>query len=244
MRSTYVHARAIRYYMWKKIRKFIFRCILFFFISTISLVVLFRWVPVKYTPLMLQRYIENFSNDDFRTRKQWRPISEISYNMVLAVMASEDNNFMEHSGFDWDAIDRAMEHNRRSNKKHGASTITQQTAKNVFLLPSRTWVRKGLEAYFTLLVEVFWSKERIMEVYLNVIETGKGIYGVEAAAQTYFRKSAAKLTRGEAALIAAILPNPQQRNPAKPSQYLLQRQAKIMKLMTLLNPPDIAARKN
>lgn len=230
--------------MWKKIRKLLLRGILFFFIFTIFLVLLFRWVPVKYTPLMLQRYIENFSDDGFRTRKQWSPIEDISYNMVLAVMASEDNNFMDHSGFDWDAIDRAMEHNKRSKKKHGASTITQQTAKNVFLLPSRTWVRKGFEAYFTFLIELFWSKERIMEVYLNVIETGSGIYGVEAASRTYFNKSASGLSRAEAALIASILPDPQQRNPARPSPYLLKRQAKIIKLMSLLSPPDIAARRN
>lgn len=185
---------------------------------------------------MLYRYIENMDDDSYFTNKKWKPIQKISHNMVLAVMASEDNNFMDHSGFDWDAIDRAVEHNKRSTRKIGASTITQQTAKNVFLLPSRTWLRKGLEAYFTVLIEVLWSKERVMEVYLNVIETGSGIYGVEAAAKKYFGTSAARLTRKEAALIAAILPNPRVRNPIKPTPYLQRRQQKIMNLMTKLKP--------
>jgi monofunctional biosynthetic peptidoglycan transglycosylase len=145
---------------------------------------------------------------------------------------------MEHNGFDWDAIRKAREHNKRSKNKYGASTISQQTAKNVFLLPSRTWIRKGLEAYFTVLIELMWSKERIMEVYLNVIEVGPGIYGVEAAAQYYFDKPAARLNRSEAAKIASILPSPQTFNIISPGQTLLRRQYRIRTGMSHLYLPE------
>lgn len=159
-------------------------------------------------------------------------MDQISPNLVQAVVASEDNRFMDHFGFDFDAIEKARIHNEHSRRKHGASTITQQTAKNVFLWQGRTWVRKGFEAYFTLLIEIFWSKERIMEVYLNVIEMGPGIYGAEAASQKYFGHSAKNLTRAEAALIAAALPDPLKRNPARPSPYLRKRQEQILRNMS------------
>ena len=156
--------------------------------------------------------------------------------MIQAVVAAEDNRFLEHWGIDVEAIEKAVEHNKRHRRKHGASTITQQTAKNVFLWPARTYTRKALEFYFTTMIELTWSKKRIMEVYLNVIETGDGIYGAEAAAQKYFHKPASKLTRGEAALIAAALPNPRKRNPAAPSDYLWRRQARILDLMNKIPP--------
>lgn len=153
--------------------------------------------------------------------------------MQLAVVTSEDQQFLWHHGFDLEAIEKAMKYNekqkkRKRNKMRGASTISQQTAKNVFLFPARNFLRKGLEVYFTALIEIFWSKQRILEVYLNVIETGDGIYGVEAAAQYYFHKPAAKLTAPEAALIAAVLPNPRKYNAGNPSGYVLRRQAFIL----------------
>lgn len=151
--------------------------------------------------------------------------------MIRAVVASEDNRFTEHWGIDIQAVQKAVDYNKRHKRKRGASTITQQVAKNVFLWPARTYIRKGLELYFTVLIEAIWSKKRIMVVYLNVMETGNGIYGVEAAAQKYFKKPASKLTRGQAALIAASLPNPRGRNPARPTAYMLRRQAKILDLM-------------
>jgi len=151
--------------------------------------------------------------------------------MVQAVVASEDNLFLDHWGVDFKAIEKAIEHNEHSRRKHGASTITQQTAKNLFLWPSRTYLRKGFELYFTGLMELIWSKKRIMEVYLNIIETGDGIYGVESAANSYFKKPAMKLSKGEAVLIAVSLPDPRRRNPVKPSRYMLQRQAEILDLM-------------
>jgi len=163
-------------------------------------------------------------------------LKKISPHMIQAVVAAEDNRFLEHWGIDVEAIEKAVEHNKRYRRKRGASTITQQTAKNVFLWPARTYTRKAFEFYFTTMIELTWSKKRIMEVYLNVIETGDGIYGVEAAAQKYFHKPASKLTRGEAALIAATLPNPRKRNPAAPTSYMLKRQARILDLMNKLPP--------
>ena len=153
--------------------------------------------------------------------------------MPLAVLCSEDQLFMEHNGFDMKAIEKALEYNdkKKGKKLRGGSTISQQTAKNVFLWQGRSWLRKGLEAYFTLLIEVMWSKERIMEVYLNVIEMGDGIYGTEAAAQEYFQKSAAKLTASQAALIAAVLPNPRKWSPANPTGYIKKKQQWILRQM-------------
>ncbi len=219
---------------WKRLKKLLLWATVFFFGSTILAVIVYRWVPVYYTPLMLIRSIQNTGDDKFSTQKKWVSIDDISYNMVLAVVASEDNNFLTHSGFDWKAIDDAAAHNKKSKRLRGASTISQQVAKNVFLWPNRSYLRKGLEVYFTFLIEMFWSKQRIMEVYLNVIETGKGVYGVEAAAKLYFKKSAKNLSRPEAALIAAILPDPRRRNPAKPTPYLLKRQAQLLNLMSLV----------
>jgi monofunctional biosynthetic peptidoglycan transglycosylase len=149
-------------------------------------------------------------------------------------MASEDQKFYEHNGFDWEAIKKAYEYNAKKKRKRpikGASTISQQTAKNVFLWPGRSWVRKGFEVYFTFLIELFWSKERIMEVYLNVIEMGDGVYGAEAASQTYFKKPASKLTKDNAAAIAAILPNPRKYSASKPGPYIQQRKEWIKRNM-------------
>lgn len=202
-----------------------------FLASTIISVIALRFIPVYFTPLMFIRVGEQIADgDEIRLRHRWVPMSRISQELPVAVMASEDQRFMEHHGFDFQAIEHAVETNakRGGKRKLGASTISQQTAKNVFLWPGRTWVRKGLEAYFTFLIEIFWSKERIMEVYLNSIEMGRGIYGADAVAEWHFHCRAKDLTREQCALIAATLPNPLRYNTASPSHYMNKRQRKIL----------------
>lgn len=227
--------------MIKKIVRYIGIAILAGILLSIVSVVILRFVPVFITPLMIIRSVEQvIDGKPIKMKKTWEPINKISHNMVQAVVASEDNLFMEHFGFDEKAIEKAMQHNAKGKRIRGGSTISQQTAKNVFLFPDRTYVRKALEAYFTLLIEIVWTKERIMEVYLNVIETGDGIYGVEAAAQTYFHCHASELTRPQAVLIAVSLPNPRKFNPAHPSPYLLKRQAKILGLMKKIEQVDFS----
>jgi len=189
-------------------------------------------VPVPLTPLMLIRCIEQKSDGkDMRLKHDWVPLEEINERLQLAVVCSEDQNYLRHDGFDWGAIKKAMKQNKKGKRIRGGSTITQQTAKNVFLWSGRSYIRKGFEAYFTFLIELFWSKERIMEVYLNSIEMGDGIYGAEAAAQHWFKKSAIKLNKDQAAAIAAVLPNPRKyvANPAGP--YMQNRKAWIKKQM-------------
>jgi monofunctional biosynthetic peptidoglycan transglycosylase len=211
-----------------------------FFASTIFMVVLYRFVNPPLTSLMIIRWFEHDGkNGDFRFEKKWVSLDDISRNMVLAVVAAEDNNFATHFGVDWEAVEKARQINKYSRIKHGASTITQQTAKNVFLFPSRTWIRKGLELYFTYLIEIFWSKERIMEVYLNVIEMGRGIYGVEAASQCYFHKPAIDLTKTECAMFTAVLPRPLKRNPSKPTGYMRGYQSRVLKLMDMIGKVEL-----
>jgi monofunctional biosynthetic peptidoglycan transglycosylase len=182
---------------------------------------------------------KQFAHDKtFTQRHIWVDYPAISPYAVRAVIASEDNRFCEHKGFDWVEINHAIQENKDGKRRRGASTITQQTAKNVFLWPESSWLRKGLETYYTILIEMLWNKRRIMEVYLNIAEMGKGIYGVEAASQYYFKKSAAQLTAGEAALIAACLPNPLQRNPAKSSPYMNRRKTQILALMRKTGPVE------
>ena len=210
-----------------------------FFASTILAVILLRFVPVYFTPLMFLRLAEQVSEGrELKLSHHWVSINHISPSMPIAVMASEDAKFKEHWGFDFEAIEKAAKRNKEHPEKRmkGGSTITQQTAKNVFLWPDRTWVRKGLEAYFTVLIEVFWSKERIMEVYLNSIEMGEGIYGVEAVAQENFNIPAEQLTRSQCALIAATLPNPRRFSSKNPSDYILKRQKRIIHEMKFVNP--------
>ena len=214
----------------KLIRKFLVRIVVAFFASTILAVVAYRFVPVYVTPLMIIRL---FQQEQPKLRHSWVPLSAMSPRMPLAVMASEDQRFLEHDGFDFEAIKAAAKRNREHPEKNrlGASTISQQTAKNVFLWPGRSWLRKGLEAYFTVLIEQCWSKERIMEVYLNSIEMGDGIYGAEAVAREHFGTSAASLTADQCALIAATLPNPRRFSSATPSSYMLKRQKQIRRQM-------------
>jgi monofunctional biosynthetic peptidoglycan transglycosylase len=186
---------------------------------------------------MLIRYVENISNGNYRNIREWVSIDKISENAVLAVIAAEDNMFMEHFGIDWDAIKKAKTYNKIHGTRLGGSTITQQTAKNVYLLPSRTWSRKALEAYFAILIEIFWSKKRIMEVYLNIIEVGDGLYGIETAAKKYFGKSAKELSAYEASQIASILPNPRKFKIRKPTDELKNKQTKIRSQMRKMKHP-------
>lgn len=226
----------------RKILRFLLRLFLWFLGSTILVTIIYRFVPVPVTPFMICKMVEQArdENRDVSFNKQWVPIEEISSNMAVAVIAAEDQRFLKHFGFDLEAIDKARKYNARHKGKRvkGASTISQQTAKNVFLWADRSWLRKGLEVYFTFLIEVFWSKERIMEVYLNVIETGDGIYGVEAASQKYFRKSSSKLSKQEAALIAACLPNPVRWSPAHPTAYIRKKQGWILRQMGFMTRPE------
>jgi monofunctional glycosyltransferase len=220
------------------IAKLVWKSALWFFGLSIGLVILYRFVPVPITPLMLIRLVEQGIDPDKELRlvKDWVSINDISKHAPQAVVASEDQTFMKHFGFDFKSLKKAWESNKKSKRVRGASTITQQTVKNVFLWPSRSYIRKGFEAYFTILVELLWSKERILEVYLNVIEMGDGIYGIEAASKTFFDKPSAKLTKGQAALVAAVLPNPRRWNPARPSSYIRGRQGWIMRQMSNLSP--------
>jgi monofunctional biosynthetic peptidoglycan transglycosylase len=206
-------------------------CVLFFVLSIAS-VIIFRWVPVPLTPVVLVRGVEQFKNDKgVIMEHDWVPLEDISPKLQLAVVCSEDQNYLKHFGVDWGAIQKAMKENEQGKRVRGASTITQQTAKNVFLWQGRSYLRKGLELWFTLLIEVFWNKERIMEVYLNSIEMGNGIYGAEAASQHWFHKSAKKLNKDEAAAIAAILPNPLRFKANPASAYVNGRKVWIKQQM-------------
>ena len=222
--------------MIKKILRFIAKLIGWFFLFSFFLVLIFKWVPLPFTPLMAIRY---FEHPDEEIKHDWVPIEEISKNLQLAVICSEDQNFENHSGFDFEAIQKAIENNKKGKRVRGASTISQQTAKNAFLWPGRNYIRKGLEAYFTFLIEFLWSKERILEVYLNSIEMGKGVYGAQAAAQSWFGKDALNLSPSEAAAIAAILPNPRtyRANPA--SNYISQRKSWITQQMKFYGEFDL-----
>ncbi|MDR6968660.1 monofunctional biosynthetic peptidoglycan transglycosylase [Flavobacterium arsenatis] len=218
--------------MIKKIFRFLWKAMLYFFVISTFLVVVFKFVPVPFTPLMGIRALEQKADGKEMTcSHDWVPLEEISPNIQKAVIASEDANFLAHYGFDFNAIEKAMENNEKGKKLKGGSTISQQTAKNVFLWQGRSYLRKGLEAYFTVLIELIWGKERIMEVYLNSIEMGSGVYGVQAAANHWYGKSAHNLSKREAAGIAAILPNPRKFKASNSSSYIERRKSRIMKHM-------------
>ncbi len=207
---------------------------------SLLLVLVFRFVPVPVSGLMVQRRVESWSGGKpYASRHRWMPLEEISPSLGVAVIAAEDQNFADHFGFDWQAIEKAVQHNEKSRRKRGASTVSQQTAKNLFLWNSRSWTRKGLEAWFTLLIEAGWSKKRILEVYLNIVEFGDGVYGAEAAARTYFGKPARRLTPSEAALLAAVLPNPRKFHANAPSEYVRGRQAWILNQMRMLGGAQV-----
>jgi len=224
---------------WKKIWEFIkvwsIRFVLFFFISSIFFVLFYKFVNPPVTFLMLKRCGEQILvGDQIKLKKDWKDLDELSPYLPIAVMASEDQKFLDHSGFDLEAIGKALRFNQKHRRVKGGSTISQQTAKNVFLWPGRSYIRKALEAYFTVLIEIFWSKHRIMEVYLNVIEMGRGVYGADAAAEYYFQKSAKSLDREESALIAAVLPLPLKYPVKKPSPYILKRKRWILANMNFM----------
>lgn len=225
----------------KFIKKLILRIVVAFFASTILSVVALRFIPVWFTPLMFIRCYEQVKEGrELRMTHHWVSLDEISENMPVAVMASEDARFLSHHGFDFKAIESAAKRNIQHPEKRrlGASTISQQTAKNVFLWPGRSWIRKGFEVYFTSLIELMWSKERIMEVYLNSIETGEGIYGVEAIANENWGLHADQLSKSQCALIAVTLPNPRKFSSKHPSTYMQKRQKRILHEMKFVKFKD------
>jgi monofunctional biosynthetic peptidoglycan transglycosylase len=223
----------------KKITALLSKILIWFLMVSILWVLAYRFINPPITLLMIGRNIERKANGkSFKTAKTWVKFEAISNNMKRAAVSAEDQLFLKHNGFDVKAIEKAYESNNKGKKIKGGSTISQQTAKNVFLWPGRSWIRKGFEAYFTLLIEILWSKERILEVYLNVIEMGDGIYGAEAAAQEYYGKSCRSLTKSQAALIAACFPNPLRWTPKHPTKYIKHRQYLIMRNMKRLGPLD------
>ncbi|MBR5725446.1 MAG: monofunctional biosynthetic peptidoglycan transglycosylase [Muribaculaceae bacterium] len=229
----------------KTITRWLRNILIFFFASTILSVVILKYIPVYITPLMLIRAVEAVVNGEPPVIKhQWVPLEKISHNLPQAVMASEDNLFLKHSGFDLEQIQKAQIEAQEGKRQRGASTISQQTARNVFLWQHRSWLRKGLEAYFTFLIEKIWGKERIMEVYLNSIEMGKGIYGAHAVAHTNFGVSPSQLSKQQSALIAVSLPNPLNRDSAHPTPKMKKMQRTILKRMNQIDefPRDVCAR--
>jgi monofunctional biosynthetic peptidoglycan transglycosylase len=206
--------------------------------ATSIVVMAYGFIPVPITPLMAMRSFEQISQGKkLKIKKDWQAVELISPHLQEAIVVAEDQHFFEHYGFDFEAIEKAIKYNRAHRKTKGASTISQQVAKNVFLWPQRSWIRKGFEVYFTGLIEIFWSKERIMEVYLNIAEWGDGIYGAEAASQYYFRKSSRNLSQGEAAWLACVLPNPRKWQIPRPTSYMRMRQSRILRLMRLAHSP-------
>jgi monofunctional biosynthetic peptidoglycan transglycosylase len=214
------------------------KLIKYLIILALSLVLIFAFVPVPVTGVMIERHIQAMwsSQKNFDLQHKWVAFEHISSAMKQAVVAAEDQKFPDHYGFDTEAIEKALEYNSRGQKVRGASTISQQTAKNVFLWTGRSWFRKGLELVFTGLIELVWGKERILEVYLNSVEFGPGVFGVEAAAQKFFKRPASKLSRHQAALLAAVLPNPLRFKVQDPSPYMYKRQQWILKQMGQLAP--------
>ena len=214
----------------KRFLTFLIRTGFWLVVFTVGLVTLYKFVPVYYTPLMAIRYFEDESKTK-SIKHDWVAFKDISIHLKKAVICSEDQKFVTHNGFDIDAIEKAYENNQKGKRIKGGSTISQQTAKNVFLWPNRSWLRKGLETYFTFLIELIWTKERILEVYLNSIEMGNGVYGAESASKYWFKKSAKKLTEYEAAAIASILPNPRKYRANPPTNYISKRKKWIVKQM-------------
>lgn len=224
------------FFILKLVRKILF----WFFAITLIAVIIPKFVPVYYTPLMISDIASQISEGKIpRIHHQWVPLSEMSPSLIKAVMAGEDQRYTMHHGFDTQAIKRAWDYNKHHSHKLGASTITQQTVKNVFLWQQRSWLRKGLETYFTFLVEFIWGKRRTMEIYLNSIEMGKNIYGAQAVARQHFNKTADQLTPDECALIAASLPNPKVMNSQSPSPYLKRRQMVIRRQMRKMPDPQL-----
>lgn len=222
----------------KYLVRLIFKISIFFVCLSLFLVIILKWVPVPVTPLMLIRSAQQItSGQKVVLKHDWEPMKKISPHLQLAAVCSEDQNFLNHRGIDFKAIEKARKESQKKNGRlRGASTISQQTAKNVFLWPQRSWARKGLEVWFTGLIELIWGKKRILEVYLNSIEMGNGIYGVEAAAKNYFGTSASKLSKYQSASIIAILPSPRKWNASNPGPYVRSRIDWIQRQMRLHSP--------
>lgn len=210
-------------------------------VLSLVLVAPLRWINPRYSSFMAQAQIQAWTKHDrnYVFRHQWVGLDQISPNLPLAVVASEDQKFPEHWGFDVEAIEKAYAMNRHSHRVHGASTISQQVAKNLFLWSGRSYFRKSLEAYFTILIEACLPKRRILEIYLNIAEFGYGTYGAEAAAQRFFHKHASRLTRSDAAVLAAVLPNPERLLAGAPSAYVQQRRDWILGQMQALGGPEM-----
>lgn len=226
-------------HLMKRISVIAGKILLWFVLVSVLWVLAYRFINPPITFLMIQRNWERKADGKLpKTEKEWVKFEDISDNMKRAAVSAEDQLFLQHMGFDVKAMEKALANNASGKKIKGGSTISQQTAKNVFLWPGRSYIRKAFEAYFTLLIEILWSKERILEVYLNVIEMGDGIYGAQAAAQAYYGKSCSKLTKRQAALIAACFPNPLRWTPDKPTKYIRHRQYLILRNMKRLGPLD------
>lgn len=226
--------------MFKKFVRFVLKLCFWFIIITVFWVLFYKWVPVPATPLMVIRSAEQLQQKkEIKWNHQWVALEKISKNLQLAVICSEDQKFSSHAGFDVQAIEKVLDNYSENKRLRGASTISQQTAKNVFLWPQRSWVRKGFETYFTFLIELLWSKSRIMEVYLNSIEMGDGIYGAQAAANYWFGKDASTLSKYESAAIAAILPNPLKMKADPATSYVQQRKNWILQQMKFYGPLDL-----
>ncbi len=228
----------------KKVSRWLRNILIFFFTSTILSVVILKYIPVYVTPLMLIRAVEAVMHGDSpEINHHWVSLDRITHHLPQAVMASEDNLFLKHSGFDLEQIQKAQLEAREGKRQRGASTISQQTARNVFLWQKRSWLRKGLEAYFTFLIEKIWGKERIMEVYLNSIEMGCGIYGADAVARLHFGTTPDRLTRSQCAYIAVSLPNPLERDSGHPSARMRKMHNTILKRMNQIDtfPRDLCA---
>lgn len=223
--------------IWRRLLRYAVLAVLGAVLLTVVQVLALRWIDPWTTAFMVDARVSSWFDDDpkpLRLRHEWRDYDTISKQLALAVVASEDQRLLDHHGFDFKQIKAALEEAEGGGRSRGASTITQQVAKNLFLWSGHSWLRKGMEAWYTVLIEALWSKRRILEVYLNIAQFGHGVYGAEAAAQTFFGKPAAKLTRAEAARLAAVLPNPERRRANAPGSYVVQRQKEIEAQMVAL----------
>jgi len=219
----------------KLIVRLIQKAIFLFLAISVVWVLIYRFINPPITFLMIQRAVERKTDGkDFKIDKSWLSVEDISGNLKKAAISGEDINFLNHKGFDFKAMETAFVKNKKGKRIRGGSTISQQTAKNVFLWPGRSYIRKAFEAYFTVLIELLWGKERILEVYLNVIEMGDGVYGAEAAVQSYWGKSANSMSKSQAALLIAVLPNPRRWSPARPSRFVYYKQSLILRNMRSL----------
>ena len=218
---------------WRRLRRWLLALPLLFLMATTLQVLILRFVDPPFSAFMFARQLHAVREGDwdFRIAHDWRDLDDIAAHLPVALVAAEDQNFAAHNGFDFKAIERARQNNARGRKTRGASTISQQLAKNLFLWSGRSWVRKGVEAWYTLLIETLWPKWRILEVYANVAEFGDGIYGAQAAARSFFRKDAARLSAAESARLAAVLPNPKRYSAARPGPYVQRRTRAIERQM-------------